>query len=71
MSGFQLKFATGFKFITVICLEIVSVAPSLSVTVSVTVYVPLSLYWCVGFCSVLVFPSPKSQVWFIIVPSVS
>ncbi len=52
---------TGGAFSTVIVTESVPESPSSSVTVTVAVYVPLSKYVCVGFCSFDVCPSPKLQ----------
>ena len=43
--------------------ESVLVSPLLSVTVSITVYVPALLYLCVGNCPIPVAPSPKSHVY--------
>jgi hypothetical protein len=40
----------------------VAVLEALSVTVSVTVYVPVDEYVYVGFCCVLIPPSPKFQL---------
>ena len=54
-----------------ICFDMVSESPSLSQTVRLTMYVSLSAYLCVVFCSVLVFPSPNSQYHSMIVPSKS
>ena len=64
-----MKPGIGSLFCIVIFLDVVFVAPSLSVIVNVTVYVPSSLYLCVVFCSVDVFPSPNSQYHVSIVPS--
>jgi hypothetical protein len=35
----------------------------LSITVSITSYIPESEYICLGFCSLEVFPSPKSHLY--------
>jgi len=45
------------------------VPPSLSVTVSVTSYVPLAGKVCIGVTPVAVAPSPKDQRYAVIVPS--
>src|SRR5207249_11895394 len=56
---------------TVTVLEVLPVAPWLSVTVTVTVYVPPAAYVWAGFCDVAVFPSPKLQLQAVICPSAS
>jgi hypothetical protein len=50
---------------------LLSVAPPLSVTVSVTWYLPGAAYECDGFGSLELCPSPKSQCDPAIVPSSS
>ncbi len=57
----MLKSAVGAVFTTETCLVTMSVDPSLSVTVRVTSNVPSSGNRWVGFCSLLVSPSPKFQ----------
>ena len=56
---------------TVIDIVAFPVAPSLSVTVSVAVYVPSELYVFIGFLSPDVVPSPKSHAYATIDPSLS
>src|SRR5262249_36957318 len=57
---------------TVTCCDVVAVLPDLSVTVSVTVYVPACEYVWVGFTPLPgAEPSPKSQLYESIVPAVS
>ncbi len=57
--------------VTVTDFDVEAVAPPLSVTVNVTVYVPAAEYPCVGFCTVEEVPSPKFQLHDAIVPSES
>jgi len=59
------KFATGgwFAGVTVtFCEAVVLCAPWLSVTCSVTVFVPPAAYVCDGFWTVDVPPSPNVQL---------
>ncbi len=62
----MLKSAVGATFKTETCLVIVSVDPSASVTVKLTLNVPSSGNLWVGFWSALVSPSPKSQAQYTI-----
>jgi hypothetical protein len=55
-------------WVTVIVTDAVPVAPRLSVTVSIALYVPAAWYVWPGFASVDVPPSPKVQAWDAIVP---
>ena len=54
-------FATGGR-LTVMFAEMELVAPWLSVTCRVTVYVPPVAYWCDGFWALDVPPSPNVQL---------
>src|SRR5438128_47222 len=49
--------------------EAVEVAPRLSVTRAVTVYVPATEYWCVCVALLLTLPSPKSITVDAMLPS--
>src|SRR5690606_6006352 len=44
-------------------------APFEPLTSKITTYLPASLYWWIGFCSVEIVPSPKSQCQKLISPS--
>src|SRR5262245_14877532 len=48
---------------------VLAVAPRLSVTVAVTVYVPAAVYWCDALEAVVVVPSPKAITALVIEPS--
>ena len=66
------KAATGATLPIVVTIFVNEwVAPSLSVTVSITACSPALANSCCGFASVLELPSPKSQRWDAIVPSES
>ena len=69
-SAFGALFAGGGE-VTVTCLVWVSVSPSLSVTVKVTVYVLAAEYIRDGFRLLLVAPSPNVHAQLTIVPSES
>ena len=56
------KSATGATPVTVTVCDAGALAPQGFVAVSVTAYVPATVYMCDGFCNVDVFPSPKSQL---------
>ena len=58
--------------VTIIGVEVVSVAPWLSVTVSDALNVPANVYWCEAEEPVAVWlPSPKFQRYELIAPSAS
>ena len=57
--------------VTVTLWDVDAVAPPLSVTVSVTVYVPAVAYACVGFAAVDVPPSPNAHERDAMLPSLS
>ncbi len=61
VSADSVNMATGGVFPTNLVAEADAVAPSSSVTVKVTIYVPFSLYECSAVTPVAFVPSPKSQ----------
>src|SRR5690625_160402 len=63
--------AANTSLVTVTDCDTVCVAPSSSVTVSATGYVPASVYSCEAVTPVSVVPSPKSQTYEVMVPSSS
>ncbi len=54
---------------TVTLVDVVDEAPTLSVTVAFTVYVPPILYWCVALAAATDVPSPKLMMVEAMLPS--
>ena len=69
--GLHEKEISGATFDTLIFFVVLFEYPSSSTIVSLTGKTPPFPYVWLGLASSLVFPSPKSQIWEIIFPSVS